>query len=66
MLSLMQDSVMSLLNQSASAKHAFDLDAEPEPIPEDADDDGGYDAMGDDNDDNDHGEFNFSLVQPSF
>jgi len=44
---------MSQLNKSSSGKHAFDLDAEPEPIPEDlGDDDGGYDAL---DDDNDHG-----------
>ena len=49
----MQDSILSQLNKSASGRHAFDLDAEPELIPEEpGDDDGGYDAL---DDDNDHG-----------
>ena len=48
------------MNKSLSADHAFDLDAEPEPIQEDdvSDYDGGYDAMADGND---HGKFRCSL-----
>ena len=48
------------MNKSVNADHAFDLDAEPEPIQEDdvSDYDGGYDAMADGND---HGEFRCSL-----
>ena len=49
------------MNKSLSADHAFDLDAEPEPIPEDdvSDYDGGYDAMADGND---HGMFSLKII----